>query len=329
VALRSGKGRGAPANGRPARCCALLGAAAAVILGTHAVGAGGAGRSEGTVVLPRCRVTLIEDVEVPAQEAGQLVSVEAREGLLVEADTVLAQIDDRQPQHVRTVAELERKAADEEATNDVRVRYAKAAAAVAKAEYTQVQEANRRHRDTVPAADERRKLLAWNSAELQVEQSQFEQRLAGLKVEVKAAESAAADTAIERRRIRAPLTGLVVEVLRHRGEWVQPGEPVLRIVRIDRLRVEGFVDAAEVGPEEVGHRAVTVRVELPRGTVEFSGKVVFVSPLVEAGQYLVRAEVVNRAEEEQWLLQPGLTAEMTIEAEGTPVPTAGRSRTRE
>ena len=29
------------------------------------------------------------------------------------------------------------------------------------------------------------------------------------------------------------------------GEWVQAGEPVLRIARMDLLRVEGFVSAAE------------------------------------------------------------------------------------
>ena len=40
--------------------------------------------SDNGALLERCRVTLIEDVEVPAQEAGQIVAIEAREGMLVE-----------------------------------------------------------------------------------------------------------------------------------------------------------------------------------------------------------------------------------------------------
>jgi macrolide-specific efflux system membrane fusion protein len=189
---------------------------------------------------------------------------------------------------------------------------------VAEAEYAQVQEANRRHRDTVPASDERRKLLAWRSAELQIEQAEFERKLATLRSDTRAAEVEAADTSIARRQIRAPLAGLVVDVRRNRGEWVQPGESVLRIVRIDRLRVDGFLSAESFEPQDAAGRPVKVSVRLPRGVVDFSGRVVFVSPLVESGQFLVRAEVENRAEGEQWLLRPGLTADMEIDAAPRP-----------
>ncbi len=48
-------------------------------------------------------------------------------------------------------------------------------------------------------------------------------------------------------------------------------------------------------------------------TVRLPGKVVFVSPLVQAGdRYRVRAEVENRQQNEHWLLRPGMSASMTI-----------------
>jgi macrolide-specific efflux system membrane fusion protein len=265
------------------------------------------------IVLPRCRVALIEDVEVPAQEAGQLVALHVREGLMVEEGSLMAQIDDSQPQHLRSVADLQRKVAQEEAESDVRVRYAKASAAVAAAEYKQVLDVNRRHRDTVPKADERRKLLAWESAELQIEHAQFDQHLAALERDVKAAEVLAADDSVARRRVQAPLAGLVIDVPRNRGEWVQPGDTVVRLIRIDRVRVEGFLSAADYGPATIAERRVTVRATLPEGAAEFPGSIAFVSPLIEAGQFLVRAEVDNRDAQGQWLLRPGLSVELTIE----------------
>jgi multidrug efflux pump subunit AcrA (membrane-fusion protein) len=269
--------------------------------------------SQATILVPRCRISLIDDVYVPAEEAGRLLSIEVRDGQYVEAGDVLAQIDDRQPQHIRAIADLQQRAAGEEADSDVRVRHAHAAAEVAQAEHDQASEANRRHRDTVPKSEIRRKRLAWDTARLQAEQAALDQRLAGWERDTKAAEVAAADTAIDRRTVRAPLSGLIVGLERRRGEWVQPGETILRLVRIDRVWVEGYLAADEFLPEEVEQQSATVRVRLPTGSVELPGQIVFASPIVEAGEFLVRAEVENRGQAGRWLLRPGLAAELTID----------------
>jgi multidrug efflux pump subunit AcrA (membrane-fusion protein) len=47
--------------------------------------------------LTNCLVSLIEDIQVPAREAGSLTAVEVVEGQFVTAGQLLAQIDDRQP----------------------------------------------------------------------------------------------------------------------------------------------------------------------------------------------------------------------------------------
>jgi macrolide-specific efflux system membrane fusion protein len=110
------------------------------------------------------------------------------------------------------------------------------------------------------------------------------------------------------------------------GEWVEPGNEVLRLVRLDRLRIEGFLNASDFSPSEVSNRPVRVTVELARGRKEtFQGKIVFVNPLVQAGGvYRVWAEVVNRMENNQWLLRPGLLAEMTIDVGAAAARSASR-----
>jgi macrolide-specific efflux system membrane fusion protein len=100
-----------------------------------------------------------------------------------------------------------------------------------------------------------------------------------------------------------------------KGEWVEVGKPVVRIVRLDKLRVEGFIHVRDALPGDIVDRSVKVAVELARGQKrEFTGKITFVSPLVQAGgDYRVWADVDNRREQDQWLLRPGLEAEMTLE----------------
>lgn len=263
-------------------------------------------------LVERCRITLIHDVQVPAQEAGQLMVVEVREGQVVEEDGFLARIDDRQAQQAKNVAELELKSALEEAANDVKVRYAKANAMVAKSEYTSVAELNRASRDTVPVAEERRKKLAYDAAQLQVEQSALESKLGALKADAKAAEVEAAKAALDRRQIRAPISGVVVEVVKRRGEWVQPGDSVVRIVHLENLWVEGFLDADQFETADVANCEVTVWVDLPHGREKFQGKIAHASPIVEAGQFLVRAQVRNIQDRGEWILRPGLVADMEI-----------------
>ena len=69
------------------------------------------------------------------------------------------------------------------------------------------------------------------------------------------------------------LAGMVVQIKRQRGEWVQPGDVVVRVVRLDRLRAEAFINAHEIGGDLVG-RPVTLTVDLPGAAQsQFHGKV--------------------------------------------------------
>ena len=147
-------------------------------------------------------------------------------------------------------------------------------------------------------------------------EAQKEMAIAVLQVAVSKAELKAAKVNIDRRHILAPLNAVVVELSRHEGEWVQPGDPVMRLVRVDLLRVEGFINAKEYQPlgDQEGPAGASGRVASPRSARDFSGKIVYVKPMVEAGgNFLVRAEVENRQQDGVWVLSPGLSAEMTIQ----------------
>lgn len=270
--------------------------------------------SQGQPVLPHCRVSLIEERHVPGLEAGALAKIDVREGQQVKSGQMIGLIDDSKVVAMRDVKLKELEAANEQALNDVNKRYATAAAGVAEKEYEVFLKANKSAPGAIAAIEIEKLRLAHQKATLQIEQAAHDMTVAKLTSAVKQAELAATDVEQKLRSIVSPIDGVVVHVYKHQGEWVPAGDPVVHVVYLDRLRVEGFVNAADFNPSEIAGRTVSVDAELARGEkVRLNGKIVFVNPLVQpGGDYLVWAEVDNKQANGHWLLRPGVNATMTI-----------------
>jgi len=268
-----------------------------------------------TVTLPDCLISLADEVKVPAQEPGVLMKIPVRDGQQVAKGDLLAQIDDIVPRAQQNVALYKLKVAEKEATDDINIRFSKAGAAVAEADCLQDAEANAKIPGTVQQTTVRQHLLEQRKMELSIEKAQKDLDVAGLQAKVSQAELEAATANVQRRRIVSPLDAVVVELSSHEGEWVQAGDPIMRLIRIDLLRVEGLLNVKNFRFSEIQDRAVQVVVTLAHGQREaFPGKIVFVKPLVQAGgTFLVRAEVQNRRQDGVWILCPGLSADMTIQ----------------
>ncbi len=264
--------------------------------------------------IPRCLVSVLNEVDVPTEEAGRLVTLQVKEGDVVEVGQALGQLDDQQERLSREAAMLERDAALTRANDDIEVRFARASLNVADAELSQSLEINRKRSGAVTLSEIRRLKLARHRAELQIDRSNLELKVSMMNAKVQEAAVKSAEAAMGRRRLTAPLPGVVLTTYHEPGEWLDAGAPVARIVRMNVLRVEGFLSAGEYSPAEIDGKRVVVEVELERGRREqFAGVVSFVSPLVHAGnKYRVRAQVTNRAQGRHWLLRPGMEAKMTI-----------------
>jgi multidrug efflux pump subunit AcrA (membrane-fusion protein) len=161
-------------------------------------------------------------------------------------------------------------------------------------------------------------MLAARKMELAVERTQADRRISGIEYRGAQVELALAKEQLHRCAIQSPISGEVVEVFKHAGEWVDAGEPIVHIMRLDTLRVEGFADARVHRPAEIRDRQVCVAVELAGGKrVEVPGRIVYVRPTLQAGQqYLVYAEVKNQVLDEVWVLRPGMLATMRFPASG-------------
>lgn len=275
------------------------------------------------IKVPHGLVTLIGDVKVPAAETGTLMKIAVKEGDVVDLDTVLAVIDNRDTLAKRQMAEGELAVAEAQAESTAELEAAQKAWEVAKAELAQFESIRRTNQGAVSEQEVRRARFQVERAMAQIRVAETDRQVAGLTTGVKRAQLNATDNELERREIKSPLKGEVVEIYKKQGEWVQPGEAVMRIVSLDTLYVEGFVNAdqANAGALEGKKANVTVHVFDPKSQqmIEHTvaGSINYASPLVEGSgrsrQFRVRAEIENTFADNRWIIQPGSMAEMTIE----------------
>jgi multidrug resistance efflux pump len=303
---------------------AVAASAALVVVGLPFAGAPAAERQERAGVPDTSDPSKIHDclitskmIDVPAQEQGMLVEIKVRENQQVKKGELLAQIDDRQAAAAKSVADHKLLAAEKEAGNRISVDYAAAKNLVAKAAYQRFVRANEAVPGTTPEIELIKAKLEVVASKLEIDHAEYQLEIAATSVDVRKAELEAARLDVERRKVFAPWDGEVVKRQREDGEWVKPGDPVIQLVQMDRLRIEAFLDGSQLSPADVHKRPVSVEVTLTRGQKPppFKGEITYVSPLVEAGsRFLVKVEVVNRQDQDgQWLLRPGMKAEMTIQ----------------
>jgi multidrug resistance efflux pump len=274
-----------------------------------------AAEAPATVTIPDCLVSLINEAQVPAREAGFIAKIDIHEGQQVAADELMARIDDSQARMDLRIAEADYKAAKAEADSTVNVDYAKATYDSSVAEWNRAIDANKKTPHAVAETEVEKLRLTCVQTQLAIQKARNDLTIAGHKAEVSLGKMNATEEAVKRRQIKSPLNGVVVDVKRHVGEWVQAGEPMAYVVGLDRLRLEGILNSGEFEHVEINGRPVIVTVKFARGHEEaFNGKIVFVDPLVRArGKFRVWAEVENRKVGDSWLLLPGRNASMTIQ----------------
>ncbi len=266
----------------------------------------------GSIDVESVVVTLITTVDVPAREVGVLASIKVREGDLVKRGDLLAQIDDTEVRMAVHRAEVEVEIAQEKAGNDIAVRYARKKSEVAATELKRAGESRKKLRNSVSDTEFDRLTLLDQEAILQIEQAGHELSAERLNLKLKQSDLEIANHEIARRQIFAPLDGVVEKVNHQAGEWVETGTSLLRILRIDRLRAEGFIRDKDVIDSPVGRKATLTISQTGRPDAQFTGTVVFVSTEINPvnGQIRFWAEFDNP----NLALRPGMRGSLTIHA---------------
>ncbi|WP_298861367.1 efflux RND transporter periplasmic adaptor subunit [uncultured Gimesia sp.] len=256
-------------------------------------------------------VSLIEQVEVPAREVGQLNKMLVKEGSTVRKGELLAQIEDSESNLLLQQAKLEYQMSQNKAENDINIRFARKSHEVALAELKRALDSIKKYSKSISKTELDRLKLTAEKAELEIEQATEEAKTSALEARLKQNSEAIAALAVQKRKVIAPISGMVVQILTKEGEWVRPGETVLRLLKLDRLRAEGLVNSSLLQGQNFKDRPVILLVNPgTKQEIEFRGKISFVSPEINPvnNQTRVWAEIENP----DLKLKPGMRASLII-----------------
>jgi len=258
------------------------------------------------------RVKLLRQVLLGFDRVGTISQLDLQEGKRVKTGQVIAKLDDE-------VAAAALKSAEKKASNDVHKQYATASFAVSKNEHEQALLANKNARmAVVPLIEIERLFLAKRRSELQIQQADHDQAVAVLDRDLAVAQ-------LKTYQLKAPFDGIVTRRFKQKGEAIRQGDPVIELVDISTMKVEGRIPLAQAIRLRAGQ---SVRVQLVNSEdrnralpsefkqARFPGQLVYIDPgvsLVGERDVRVWAEVANQG----GLLRHGLIAEITIDTAST------------
>ena len=238
-----------------------------------------AGLADDTVLeINGAQTSLIQNTFVASPIAGVVSEVNAREGARVTAGTCLVRLNDLQAVTEVLAAKAKLEAARLESSNDVDQRFPERSLEVRIRELESSLKANQKYSGAVSDTEIARLSLVVDQSRLAIEQAKHELAIAAARASEQEAAVSIAEAILDKHAITTTVDGFVAEVAIETGEWVEPGTPIVRVITLDPIRVECFVDGRLYGPNLVG------------GTVQFipntddteqeplTGEVTFVSP---------------------------------------------------
>jgi multidrug resistance efflux pump len=261
-------------------------------------------------VIKNSLVTLSKSVNVPVEQAGVLTELLVREGQLVKRGQLIGKLDDSDLLLQIERAETEKRIAVMAAESQIDIEYARKSRDVASADLRRSEQANLRVANTVSVAKIARQTLERDRTMLQLQKAERDYRIAGLKAQLAQKDIDIARSQLRKTQVLSPAGGMVVAVKSEPGEWVEPSQTLITVVRVDRLRVEGFVKAETARLVKVG---MPVEVKFKEAWVsdKFTGKIVFVNP--EANPHNMTIQIWAEIENTNQVLLPGLRGDIHVQ----------------
>jgi multidrug efflux pump subunit AcrA (membrane-fusion protein) len=279
----------------------------------------GASLDGGRVEVSDCVVRFADEVDVPALETGRVAEVSVRQNDPVKAGDAIARLDDRSLLIRRRSAQLRLGSAQSDAQDDVEIRYAEVALQEAEAELETSRSIQNDVRGAVPLSQIRKLRLAVERGRLEVSQAKKRTQRAQTEALLREADLAEIDDQLSKLHTDSPIDGVVLEVMRSAGEWVNKGEAVATVGRIDRLHVHALVASEAIAPASCRGLPVSVTWtdDATGQSQTLRGQVLSVDPqTLPGGRFRLHAEITNGlrpgAAADRWLLQPGAPVRMTI-----------------
>jgi multidrug resistance efflux pump len=239
---------------------------------------------------------------------GKPIMVHIAKGMNVFPGQVLGNFDDHELYATLKINQAQLEVAKAERDKQIEVEYAAQGVQVAWIEHRSMVEANKQVERTFPAMEVLRAEYSLKQAEANLELQKYNiDEVKTREFVVRENELERTQVQIDRRKIIAPIDGMIVDISAAEGKWLREGDPVLEIMKLDTLWVQVLVPATKYTASDLLGKRATIRATLANGKVEaFQGTVIFCHPNIDP-DYTFKAfiEIQNKRVGNFWLLQPG------------------------
>lgn len=260
-----------------------------------------------------CNVEFIDVVDVPALEIGDLLEVSVREGDEVPMGKPIARINPKLQELELRRAEKNMALALERAEDRITIKAQEKQYDLARNEYETTRKLAAKGAKS--ASELRRVKFEFERSKLQIDAAKQQKKEATIEFEAASSEIDVIRERLARHTISVGFDGIVIERFKHTGEWVQAGEPIAKVARMDEMFVQGLIRYEAYNAHELKGKPVVVTVTLAKGeTMDFEGVIESIPPN-DAGsgeEYMVKARVKNRMIEGQWVLRKDARVTMKI-----------------
>lgn len=268
-------------------------------------------QAEGRIQAINCTVRYKNKVDVPAKTDGVIMSLPVEEGSTVSQGDLLAELEDTSAKLAVQLKKAEEKIAVLNAANDINLKDAQNSEQVAIAEYNAYKKLL--EDGAIPYWETEKKRLEAERQRLRIDLAENEQKIALVERIAKQAELDMAEHELTKRQIISPATGFIEQRIAQIGQWVQAGSPIATLIQMDRLRVEGDINALGY-PGEV-HQGTPVEVTIFLGdrVEKLEGTIGYVSMEVDINDLnSIWVEIENERVGNDWKFKPGMKALISI-----------------
>jgi RND family efflux transporter MFP subunit len=210
---------------------------------------------------------VVLDISSPVD--GVIASVDVERGDVIQANQIVFRLEAGNQQAELNEARARAESDTAISLEQVRVNYARQ-------RFERLEELQRSK--LVPAQERDEAKLEAEQARLELQQALDNKRFAGLQME-------RARIALEQRTVRSPIDGIVTDRFLSAGEYVKE-RPVLKIARIDPLRVEVVLPAERFGTLQSGMQAEVT--PLLSGLQSYKAEVSQVDPILDTASGMFR-----------------------------------------
>ena len=253
---------------------------------------------------------LVSIIELPANASGPLSNMKVTTGSFVSRDQVLATVMHEEADVNLAEAMIELEIAQRQVESNLDIKFALKSKQVALADYRRAQDSNRGYAGVVSDREMDRLRLMVEKSDAEIEKIRFEKSILAKQVELKKTAVRRRRIELERHQIRAAVDAQVVEIYKQENEWVNVSDPVMKLIQLDRLKVEVFVPAAIANPDLVQVSAVFVPATPTNSDVKVTGNIVFVSPIIDPLNKQVKLTI--EFENIDLTLRPGMKGKVIL-----------------